>query len=123
MPIDTQNIRKVILPKQDEAIVLLKRELYMSDILEDVVTELSSLDFNGNVVFDMLLTKGISEHYYNMHFTNQAFDYNTNELMSNPNLEIVMESKMYYRSHPEFLDRTSLTTRQINRVKVWIKGL
>lgn len=121
MPIDTQNIRIVIMPKQDEAIVLLKRELYMSDILDDVVTELANLDFSGRVVFDMLLTKGISGHYYNMHFANRAFDYETNELLSNPTMEIVMESKMYYRSHPEFLDRTSLTTRQINRVRVWME--
>jgi hypothetical protein len=121
MPIDTQNIRIVIMPKQDEAIVLLKRELYMSDILDDVVTELANLDFSGSVVFDMLLTKGISEHYYNMRFANKAFDYGTNVLMSNPAMEIVMESKMYYRSHPEYLERTSLTPRQINRVRVWME--
>ena len=121
MPIDTQNIRIVIMPKQNEAIVLLKRELYMSDILDDVVAELAKLNFNGSVVFDMLLTKGISKHYYNMRFVNSAFDYETNELLSSPNIEIVKESKMYYRSHPEFLDRTSLTKRQINCVREWME--
>lgn len=121
MPIDTQDIRIVIMPKQDEAIVLLKRELYMSDILEDVVTELSNLDFSGSVVFDMLLTNGMSNHYYNMRFANKAFDYGTNVLLSNPAIEIVRESKMYYHSHPELLERTSLTTRQINRVRVWME--
>ena len=121
MPIDTQNIRIVIMPKQDEAVVLLKRELYMSDILDDVVAELSNHDFCGKVVFDMLLTKGISDHYYTMRFAHKAFDYGTNVLLSNPAIEIVRESKMYYHSHPEFLERTSLTTRQINRVRVWME--
>ena len=122
MPIDTQNIRIVILPKKCEAIVLLKRELYMSDILTDVVTELSNINFNGSVIFDMLLTKGLSDHYYNMHFSNSAFDYRTNGLLNNPNIEIIRESKKYYRSHPELLFETSLTPRQITHVRVWIEG-
>lgn len=121
MPIETQNIRIVILPEKSEAIVLLKRELYLSDIVADVVPALSNVNFSGRVVFDMLLTKGLSDHYYNMHFANRAFDYDSNEVLLVPTAEIIRESKEYYRSHPEFFVRTSLTPRQISRVKVWME--
>ena len=121
MHIENQNLRIVILKKKSEAVVLLKRELYLSDIVADVVSELSNVNFSGTVVFDMLLIKGVSEHYYNMQFGNNAFDYGSNQILANPGLEIVNESKMYYRSHPEFLVQTSLTQRQKNRVRVWIE--
>lgn len=123
MPIETQNIRIVILPRKSEAIVLLKRELYLSDIVTDVVTELSNINFRGSVVFDMLLTKGVLDHYYNMRFANCAFDYDTNELLRTPTVEVVRESKKYYHSHPELFVRTSLTPRQISRVKVWMEEI
>lgn len=123
MHIENQNLRIVIMKKRSEAVVLLKRELYLSDIVADVVSELSNVNFSGKVVFDMLLIKGVAEHYYNMHFGNNAFDYGSNQILANPGLEIVNESKMYYRSHPELLIQTSLTQKQKNRVRVWIEEL
>ena len=121
MHIENQNLRIVIMKKRSEAVVLLKRELYLSDIVADVVSELSNVHFSGKVVFDMLLIKGIPDHYYNMKFGNNAFDYGSNQILANPGLEIVHESKTYYRSHPELLVQTSLTQRQKNRVRVWIE--
>ena len=101
--------------------VLLKRELYLSDIVSDVVRELSRANFNGDVVFDMLLTKGVSEHYYNMSFVNRAFDLQSNKIMQTPMNVVVTMSKRYYRSHPELLDCTSLTMKQIHYIKEWIE--
>ena len=120
-PIENQDIRIVILRKRGEAIVLLKRELYLSNIIADVMAKLASINFSGNVVFDMLLIKGVTEHYYNMQFKNNAFDYGTNGLLENPRVEIVRESKVFYRTHPELLVRTSLTPRQKDIVRGWIE--
>lgn len=120
-PIENQDIRIVILRKRGEAIVLLKRELYLSDIIADVMAKLASINFSGNVVFDMLLIKGVTEHYYNMQFKNNAFDYGTNRLLQNPRVEIIRASKVFYRTHPELLVRTSLTQRQKDNVRGWIE--
>lgn len=84
MPIETNNLRIVISPKRRMAMVLLKRELYLSDIVSDVVRELSRADFNGDVVFEMLLTKGVSEHYYNMSFENRTFNMHSNQVVHTP---------------------------------------
>lgn len=103
--------------------VLLKRELYLSDIVSDVVRELNRAKFNGDVLFDMLLTKGISEHYYNMSFENKAFDLRSNRVVHAPTGAVVAMSKRYYRSHPEFLGRTSLTVRQVHHIRDWVEAM
>lgn len=123
MPIETKNLRIIISPKRRVAMVLLKRELYLSDIVPDVVRELSRADFNGNVVFEMLLTKGVSEHYYNMIFKNRTFDMHSNQIVHSPMNAFVAMSKRYYRSHPELLNRTSLTVRQIHFIREWVEEL
>lgn len=71
-----------------EALVLLKRELFISDIVFDVIEELNNVAFSGMVIFDMLLTKGIEDRFYNMRFENSVFDYNTNVLTANPTTEV-----------------------------------
>ena len=121
MPIETNNLRIVISPKRRMAMVLLKRELYLSDIVSDVVRELSRADFNGDVVFEMLLTKGESEHYYNMSFENRSFDMHSNQVVHAPMNAVVAMSKRYYRCHPELLERTSLTVRQIHYIREWVE--
>lgn len=121
MPIETNNLRIVISPKRRMAMVLLKRELYLSDIVSDVVRELSRADFNGDVVFEMLLTKGVSEHYYNMSFENRTFNMHSNQVVDTPMNAVVAMSKRYYRCHPELLERTSLTVRQIHYIREWVE--
>ena len=121
MPIETNNLRIIISPKRRMAMVLLKRELYLSDIVSDVVRELSRADFNGDVVFEMLLTKGVSEHYYNMSFENRSFDLQSNHVLHTPVNAVVAMSKRYYRCHPELLERTSLTVRQIHYIREWVE--
>ena len=123
MPIETNNLRIIISPKRRMAMVLLKRELYLSDIISDVVRELSRADFNGDVVFEMLLTKGVSEHYYNMSFENRSFDLHSNHVVYAPMNAVVAMSKRYYRCHPELLERTSLTVRQIHYIREWVEDL
>lgn len=122
MSIETPNIRIVVLPKTREAVVLLKRELYLSDIILDVRTELININFSGAVFFDMMLIKGVPEHYYHMEFQNMTFDYSTNSILSNPAANIMKESKKFYRLHPNILSRTSLTPRQKERAIIWIEG-
>ena len=123
MPIETNNLRIIISPKRRMAMVLLKRELYLSDIVSDVVRELSSVNFNGEVFFDMLLTKGVSDHYYNMSFKNSTFDLRSNRVVHTPSGVVVAMSKRYYRSHPEFLGRTSLTIRQVHYIREWVEAI
>lgn len=120
MPIETTNLRIIISSKRRMAMVLLKRELYLSDIVSDVVRELSRANFNGEVVFDMLLTKGVSEHYYNMSFENRVLDLQSNRVVYTPMNAVVAMSKRYYRYHPELLGRTSLTVRQVHNIREWV---
>jgi len=123
MPIETSNLRIIISPKRQMAMVLLKRELYLSDIVSDVVRELSKVNFNGEVFFDMLLTKGLSEHYYNMFFSDRTLDLRSNRLVQSPTNAVVAMSKRYYRTHPELLGRTSLTVRQISYIREWVGAI
>lgn len=120
MPIETNNLHIIISPKKRVAMVLLKRELYLSDIVPDVVRELCNANFHGDVVFDMLLTKGVAEHYYNMSFENRTFDLRSNRVVHTPMNAIVATSKRYYRSHPELLSRTSLTVKQVHYIREWV---
>lgn len=121
MHIETENIRLTFLSKRNEAVVLFKRELYITDVLEEVVEELSNAHFDGNVVFDMLLTKGVTEHYYRMQYYGNKFDYNSNAPLLNPTTDITRVSKSFYRSHPDSLAKTSLTPRQINSLRAWLE--
>lgn len=123
MHIETKNIRLTFLSKRNEAIVLFKRELYISDVLEEVSEELTNVNFDGNVIFDMLLTKGVAEHYYRMQYYGNKFDYNSNAPLLNPTTDITRVSKSFYRSHPDFLIRTSLSSKQINSMRMWIEEM
>lgn len=123
MPIETKNLRIIISPKRRMAMVLLKRELYLSDIVLDVIRELSRANFHGDVVFEMLLSKGVSEHYYNMSFENNTFDLRSNQVVRTPSGVVVAMSKRYYRGHPEFMERTSLTVRQVHYIREWVEAI
>lgn len=123
MHIDTNNVRIEFSLQRREAIVLPKRELYISDIVSDVVEELNNVAFSGMVVFDMLLTKGVEERFYNMKFENSKFDYNTNALFRYPTMEIERISKGYYKTHLELLNYSSLTPKQKDKALSWVNKM
>lgn len=120
MHIENQNVNIVFFDQRRKALVLLKRELFISDIVFDVIEELNNVAFSGMVVFDMLLTKGIEDRFYNMRFENSVFDYKTNVLSPNPTAEIKKISKNYYKTHLEFINHTSLTPKQKEKIVSWV---
>lgn len=120
MPIDTKDFH-VIIQKDKEAVVLLKRELYISDILDDVTAILIKFRFSGTVVFDMVLIKGTDTHYYNMKFNDSTFDYQSNRVLVEPSIGIIRMSKTYYKEHLEYIYSSTLTDGKKKSILKWIE--
>ena len=51
----------------------------------------------------------------------RMFNMHSNQVVHTPMNAVVAMSKRYYRCHPELLERTSLTVRQIHYIREWVE--
>lgn len=110
-----------VFKKEKEAIVLLKQEKFLSDILDEISCELAKLDFSGVVVFDEMLLKGIEERFYCMAFNNKQFDIMRFVAMEDPGAHILSFSKHFYRQHIDLLNRSHMARSQKELVLKWVE--
>lgn len=120
MHFENNNIFIHVFEEDNRALVLLKRELFVSDVIDDVRMRLINLNFNGTVIFDEVLLKGVDERFYHVRFQNKVFDLTHFVVMSKPDARLIEFSRGYYRCHPEFLERSNLAKRQQERLLKWI---
>lgn len=91
---------------------------YISPInsLMEITNELYLLNYEGNVVFDLLLTNGDSTNRFLISkFSNKQFLMKSFKKTEIP-LTIMADVVEYYKDHPEFLSKSILTNSMINRI-------
>lgn len=83
---------------------------YVSPIerLREIEKELNSL-FKGKVLFDLLLSNGVSSNrYVEAVFNGQNFEYTSFKSLINVEMQLKRESTNFYRNHSEFLENSVL---------------
>ncbi len=120
MPFENKNLLIHVFEEDRKAIVLLKKEQFLSDILEQISGELAKIEFSGDVVFDEMLLKGIDERYYCMSFHNKQFDISHFFSLKDPGIQIISFSKQYYRLHTDLLNNSNMAKSQKELVIKWI---
>lgn len=83
---------------------------YVSPIerLREIEKELNSL-FEGKVLFDLLLSNGVSSNrYVEAFFNGHNFEYTSFKSLSNVKIELKKESTNFYRNHSELLKNSVL---------------
>jgi hypothetical protein len=87
----------------------------MNSLIE-ITNELYLINYEGKVVFDLLLTNGDSTNRFLISkFSNNQFVMKSFKKTEMP-LSIIEDAVEYYRNHPEFLSKSILTNSTVNEI-------
>jgi hypothetical protein len=75
--------------------------------------ELSSRQYKGRVVFDLLLSNGKSSNrYVSFNFDNNSFDKESFQVLPEVGFDLVEESRKYFEKNKELLNHGVLTDQE-----------
>lgn len=104
-----------ILSLQDENLILVLSTSYVSPLSKVflIAKELSSQNFKGEVIFDLLLSNGFTNNrFLKMQFDGEQLITNSTEILTNVDENVRKEIYDYYFGHPEYIDRSRLPMSQ-----------
>ncbi|WP_027716484.1 type II toxin-antitoxin system RnlB family antitoxin [Desulfuromonas sp. TF] len=85
----------------------------IEDYITDLAKELTSKSFSGLVIFDLLLSNGLSsDRYVKAHFDGNKFLLQTMQPLDKVDDKIVKLSSNFYIKKPEYLERSILSRTQ-----------
>lgn len=91
--------------------------LRLDEYLEELTIQLKEKTFKGNVMFDLLLSNGMSTNrFVELVFDGQEFDKKSFKIIK-ANTEIINNSFDFYNEHTNLLDNGILTKPQKFQVK------
>ncbi|CAK2250789.1 Antitoxin to toxin RNase LS or RnlA [Vibrio crassostreae] len=80
--------------------------------LPELSKHIQSIDFHGEVVFDLLCVNGMSRNRFVSIFFDSSFDRSSKKPLNSSKLESVQSE--FYRHHPDYLQSSVLQDEQIN---------
>lgn len=101
-----------------EAFVLSKNYLRLDMYIKDVKNNLKNLGLNGNIVFDLVMTNGVKNRFFEMFFNGESFDLESLKSIKDVSPDVLNVSYNYYRNHIECLDSAAMTSGQKERFKL-----
>lgn len=96
----------------NKVLVLSKGANTMSDYISDIAKLLNEKSYQGEVIFDLILSNGIDDRYYGVNFNGNSFDLITLNRYTNVSSEILRQSKLYYKEHIKLLRSSNLSIYQ-----------
>lgn len=83
-----------------------------------IAKELSSQEYKGEVIFDLLLSNGFaSNRFLKMTFDGTKLTPDSTKVISNVSDSLLKEIYNYYFKHPEYVERSSLPDTQKHLLK------
>lgn len=95
-----------------EAVVLSKNYLRLDMYIKDVKNNLKHLGLNGNIMFDLVMTNGVKNRFFEMFFNGESFDLESLKSIKDVSSDVLNISHNYYKKHIECLDKAAMTTNQ-----------
>lgn len=83
-----------------------------------ITNELKSLKYKGEVLFDLLLSNGFAKNrFIKMYFDGEQLAHDTTKVITHISEDLLKEIYTYYSSHPEYVDKSSLSHVQKHLLK------
>ena len=97
-------------------LVILKNYLRLHDILKELEEDFRLMQFNGNVIFDSLLSNGYnSTRFFTTIFNGQKLELKSIKTLAAPLPKIEKKSSVFFKSHTYLLENSVLTQSEILR--------
>lgn len=99
------------------AVVLLNSGSRITDVLNDVEINIKKKRNFSNVIFDLLLSNGIGNRFFEIPFTNDKFEVNKIKKVEQPENKVLLKANSYYLENISFLDTAVLTRLEKNIIR------
>ena len=104
---------KIIGKKKEYALVIGTSYESPLSALPSIEEELRSMNYNGNVVFDLLLSNGkASNRFVRLNFDRNSFDHNSFQVVYQVGNDLQEISRSFFRKNKELLNRGVLTDQE-----------
>ncbi len=104
---------KIIGKKKEYALVIGTSYESPLSALPRIEEELRSMNYNGNVVFDLLLSNGkASNRFVRLNFNRNSFDHNSFQVVYKVGNDLQEISRSFFRKNKELLNRGVLTDQE-----------
>lgn len=80
--------------------------------LEDIEDKLVASKYNGKVIFDLVMSNGLNDRFYEAYFNGRKFDGKSFSAVKNIDDTIESISKNFYLNNISFLENSVLTKPQ-----------
>lgn len=95
-----------------QAAVFSKNYLRLDMYLKEVKCNLKDFGFIGNIIFDLVLTNGLNNRFFEMFFDGEDFDIKSLKSIKDVSCNVLKASHNYYKKHVECLDNAAMTSKQ-----------
>ncbi len=99
------------------AVVLLSSGCRITDVLNDVEINIKKKRHFGNVIFDLLLSNGIGNRFFEIPFTNDKLELNKIKKVEQPESKVLLKANNYFLENKSFLDTAILTRLEKNIIR------
>lgn len=79
----------------------------LMNLVNDLTNDLNSIGYDGSVIIDDTLSKGLSDRFYEIPFHHGAFDFNKFEILHDACLEVYQNE--WLRKHKDILETSVLS--------------
>jgi len=98
-----------IIIEDNDAIVLLNNSRRITDVISDVEKSISKKKYFGIVTFDLLLSNGIKNRFFEIPFENNKFELSKIKKVEIPKSNILAKANDYYLKNEILISNSSIT--------------
>ncbi len=95
--------------KQFPFLVLFLDESRIDVLLTDIENNFKEKNYNGDVIFDLLLPNGDNDRFYSAFFNGKSFKSNSFKALSNVQRDINSISNIFYLHHFDLIENLCIT--------------
>lgn len=101
-------------------VVLINNNSRITEVLNDVETTIKKKKYFGNVIFDLLLSNGLNNRFFEIPFENEKFAINKIKKIDQPNNKLLNKANKYYRENVNFINDSIITRIEKSNIKMFL---
>jgi hypothetical protein len=103
------------------AVVLINNNSRITEVLNDVETTIKKKKYFGTVIFDLLLSNGLNNRFFEIPFENERFSINKIKKVEQPNNKLISKANKYYLENVNFINDAIITRIEKSNIKMSLK--
>jgi hypothetical protein len=105
------------------AVVLINNNCRITEVLNDVETTIKKKKYYGNVIFDLLLSNGLNNRFFEIPFENERLSVNKIKKVAQPDNKLINKANKYYLENVNIINEAIISRIEKSNIKMFLKAV